>query len=167
MEKLPIYKKIGNALVSNTFDLRETDKGWPNINYMIADYLLKDDNDYLRLLQLKELALQVGQNMAFGIDYAESVHGVKIYRGYMKDGKGKMIAFITPDAQYMNAKEKDFSRIFKGAENKYNKSINDVNRRFPEVGADKFQIDFEEKVLKKPCAIGEGIIEQGNLEPNN
>lgn len=155
MGKLPIYQRIGNALANNTFDLITNTEEWPNINYVIADFLLKDESGYSRLQQLPALAKRVGQNLAWGIDYAENQLGTKIYRGYMNEGTGKLLAFITPNAKYRDAQERDYARIFKGTEAKYNKSLSDIEKRYPEDGVERFQLDFDEKVVKKQCAIGE------------
>jgi hypothetical protein len=141
MSDYKIYKEVGKALSENTFDWEEAEGGWPDVNWLIVNYLLRNYDDFTRHKMADGFVAQVKNCLAFSIDYSEQVLGVKIYRGYTDGGQGKRLAFITPDPDYKEAKEKDYSRIWRGVERKIVKAKTDVERRLPGVGKERLISD--------------------------
>jgi hypothetical protein len=132
-----IYKQVAVALAENTFDIIEAEGGFPNISWLIARHLLRDYDEFIRHKSIDGMVAQVSNCIDKAIDYCENTLGVKIYRGYTKGGKGKLLEFITPDPNYKAAKEQDFQRMWRGVERKVTKAKHDVVKRHPEIGLDR------------------------------
>lgn len=135
---MAFFKEVAKAISQNTFDFEEADGGWPDINWLIANYMLKDCDEFNKHRLRDSMIGKIKQCLAFAIDHAENVLLIKIYRGYTLDGVGKKLAFITPDPAYKDAKEQDYVRIMRGVGRKLMKAQGDVERRMPEYIENRF-----------------------------
>lgn len=135
---MAFFKEVAKAISQNTFDFEEADGGWPDINWLIANYMLKDCDEFNKHRLRDSMVGKIKQCLAFAIDHAENVLLIKIYRGYTLDGVGKKLAFITPDPAYKDAKEQDYVRIMRGVGRKLMKAQGDVERRMPEYIENRF-----------------------------
>ena len=132
-----IYKQVAELLAKQTFDLDESDGGWPDVNWLIANELLRDYDDFIRHKSIDGMVAQIKNCLCHSIDYCENTLRVNLFRGNTEAGKGKRIAFITPDPEYKRAKEQDYQRMWRRLERQIIKSTRDVERRLPEIGAQR------------------------------
>ena len=145
---MAIYKEVGKALSEETFDWVEADGGWPDVNWLIANYLLSEYDEFSKHRMRDGMVGQIKNCIAFAIGFSEETLGVKIYRGYTDGGNGKKLAFITPDPEYKRAKDQDYLRMMRNCERIIVKSKTDVERRFPE-GTGKLFISDIRKIIAK------------------
>lgn len=115
---MEFFKEVAKAISQNTFDYEEAVGGYPDINWLIVEHMLKDYDAFSRHRLMDGMVGKVKRCLAFSIDHAENVLGVKIYLGYTLSGEGKKLAFITPDPVYKDAKEQNYARIMRGVERK-------------------------------------------------
>jgi len=134
---MSIYKEVGRALAENTFDWEEAEGGWPDVNWLIANHLLRNHDEFSRHRLRDGMVAQIKNCISFAISYAEETLGQKIYRGYVDGGHGKRLAFVTPDPTYKKAKEQDYQRIWRGVERVVMKAKTDVARRLPDIGRER------------------------------
>lgn len=108
-EKFSWYKKIAAAILSvKTFDLDDDEGGYPTIHYLIANYLLKDLTEYMRVTNLGHYAGMVSRNIDQACSYIED-KGVPVYR-VIEPGK-RNISCVTLDPVYRDAKEKEAEKV--------------------------------------------------------
>ena len=130
-----VYKQVADLLAKQTFDIIESDGGWPDVNWLIANELLRDYDDFIRHKSIDGLVAQIKNCLGHSIDFCENTLRVNLYRGNTDGGKGKRLEFITPNPEYKRAKEQDYQRMKRGLERKILKCTRDVARRLPEIGA--------------------------------
>lgn len=148
-KEVAFFKEVANAISQNTFDYEEAIGGYPDINWLIVEYMLEGYDKFTRHRMMDSMVGKVKQCLAISIDHAENVLGVKIYRGYTLGGVGKKLAFITPDPVYKDAKEQDYARIMRGVERKLLKAHDDVERRLPEFNEGRFIADSRTLIRRR------------------
>lgn len=108
-EKFSWYKKIAAAILSvKTFDLDEDEGGYPTIHYLIANFMLKDLTEYMRVTNLGHYAGMVSRNIDQACSYIED-KGIPVYR-VIEPGK-RNISCVTLDPAYRDAKDKEVEKV--------------------------------------------------------
>ena len=146
---MTIYQQIAARISIKTFDLTESDGGFPNLGWVIANDILiaMGLTEYQRFQALSGLAGQVNRNLDQAIKYVEK-SGVRIYRGNTQEGRGKLLEFITPDPEYKAAQQQDYNRMLRNMTRSISSTIRNVERRLPEYSKGQL-ISDSNRILEK------------------
>lgn len=141
------YKRVGRAIKEKeTFDWSEEGGGWPSIKWVIANYMLRDYSEWERHRLIDSYVGQM--DLYKSIDWLES-QGMAIYRHRVRGGKGRNLEFITTNAQYKQAKIKEYERLWKQWDDVTDKVKYSLRKRLPGSKTVKFLTDAQEKLAER------------------
>ena len=113
-EKVPFNEELAECFKQEiTFDLSKDVNGYPTIQHLIVSRVLKDENDYNKMILFPSYLTKVRNNLQSALDLLQNA-GVLHYRkvgGVIGEKVNKKnIIYITIDPNYKEASKEDFWR---------------------------------------------------------
>lgn len=112
---MPIWKEEIADAIENVgyFDIEDLDqnpdKSFPLVTDLIADHLLKDQNEFVKRSSWSYYRKKVKGNFSSGI-YLLEERGYKVYRFNDRNGGGRKLRWVTILPEYNDAARLDFDR---------------------------------------------------------
>lgn len=134
-KKDPFLVRLGQALTMRSFDLDDDPYGYPDLNWVIARFMLadiegRDEYGIGQGLWQGAYPKRVKESIPHAIAYVQEKLKKPVYRIRLEGQRPTRV--ITVDAEYRNAKEEEYNRIRRGVEQKVAAAFRQLSKVAPD-----------------------------------